>query len=290
MDRNTKQTHIRLGNGTHQTYLARRCLFESPVKKLSFSLNPLHKKILQIEKKAFENPSLKKLITNSQMVKDELLNYYDINEEKIVVSHNGVEWDEMQKDFSSWEEQKQKHQKSLNLNPDYFNFLFVGNGFKRKGLKQLIYGLNLIKSKDFYLFVLGHDKNIVDYIKLVKKLGLSKNIFFFGISKDVRKFYQLSDCLVIPSFYDPFANVTLEALAMGLYIVTSKNNGAKEIINKDNGTIIEDLLNIDSISLSLEEAMKQRKTQESAQKIRNSAKKHNFTQQLDHFIDIIEAK
>ena len=46
-------------------------------------------------------------------------------------------------------------------------------------------------------------------------------------------FYQQSDCLAIPSFYDPFANVTLEALAMGLYAVSSKTNGGHEILTPE---------------------------------------------------------
>ena len=45
-------------------------------------------------------------------------------------------------------------------------------------------------------------------------------------------FYQMADALVIPSFYDPFANVTVEALAMGLFVLSSKHNGGPEILTK----------------------------------------------------------
>ncbi len=57
----------------------------------------------------------------------------------------------------------------------------------------------------------------------------------------MRPFYQLADALAIPSFYDPFANVTVEALAMGLFVVSSRSNGGFEILDPSKGIIIENL-------------------------------------------------
>ena len=68
MDRNSRQTHIRAGNGVHKAYLEIRKKESSFLKKASFVLNPLHRSILTLEKKAFESKELKVLFVNSNMV------------------------------------------------------------------------------------------------------------------------------------------------------------------------------------------------------------------------------
>ena len=51
--------------------------------------------------------------------------------------------------------------------------------------------------------------------------------------------YAAADVFLLPTLYDPFANVTLEALAAGLPVITSAQNGASEIIEDDkNGFIL----------------------------------------------------
>ena len=99
MDRNRYQTHYRAGNGVHAAFLESRRYTESRLKQISFLFNPLHLKILELEKAAFENPALQKLFANSHMVRREILHYYRTDPAKIEVIHNGVEWQEMENDF-----------------------------------------------------------------------------------------------------------------------------------------------------------------------------------------------
>jgi UDP-glucose:(heptosyl)LPS alpha-1,3-glucosyltransferase len=286
LDRTINQTHLRLGGGIHAAFLENRKCYESLFKTYINKINPLHKTILDLEKKAILSPHLKKVITNSYMVRQEILKYYPICKEKISTIHNGVEWEKMQKPFSNWQKDKLSFCKQLNLDPKKFHFLFIGNGFERKGLKQLLLALSLLK-EDFHLSVVGKDKNINSFIKFAKKLSLEKKVSFFGPRSDVINFYQLSDSLVIPSFYDPFANVTLEALAMGLFVVSSSSNGGSEVLTKENGTIIESLVNIDSIFLSLKKALDNKKTLQGSQKIRDSIKHLDFSNQLNLFLETL---
>ena len=51
-------------------------------KRLSFQLNPYHQMLLQVEQRGFEHPDLQKLFVNSDMVKREILHYYDVNPKK----------------------------------------------------------------------------------------------------------------------------------------------------------------------------------------------------------------
>lgn len=285
MDRNRFQTHIRAGNGVHAAFLESRQFTEGRWKVLLCKMNPLHRKILELEKASFENPQLKKIITNSHFVREQILQRYDTHPHLIEVIHNGVEWHEMQSDFSEWEAKRESALKKWHLNPHHYHFLFIGNGYLRKGLDRLLLGLSKLKRRDFHLSVVGKDRHMKSYQSKVETLGLTKQVRFFGPSSDISTFYQLADSLVIPSFYDPFANVTIEALAMGLYVISSKTNGGCEILTPANGTIIEDLLDTEAVIASLEKALQHPKTKQSANQIRNSVAHLDFSKQMRLLMD-----
>lgn len=279
MDRNRYQTHIRAGNGVHAAYLKSRFQTDSLFKACICHLNPLHRKILELEEAAFENPQLQKLFTNSEMVKKQILERYRVDESKIQVIHNGVEWHEMESDFLSWQARKEEGLKKFGLHSSDFHFLFIGNGYSRKGLERLLVAAAQLRG-NFHLSVIGKDNKIDLYKAKAIQLGLKDKVHFFGPSQEIRLFYQLADCLVIPSFYDPFANVTIEALAMGLFVLSSKHNGGSEILTPDNGAVIENLRDVDSLVHSLQSAMQRPKNEKSAALIRQSVKRLDFSNQL----------
>lgn len=280
MDRNREQTHLRAGNGVHASYLKSRLFTEGKLKVLLCHINPLHRKILEIERAGFENPKLKKIFVNSQMVEREILEHYNVDPKKIQVIHNGVEWQEMEKDFLVSREEALE---TLGLQKDLIHLLFIGNGYLRKGLDRLLEAIALMKHEPFHLSVVGKDRQIDRYRKMALQLKLTDRVTFFGPVSNVRPFYQMADSLVIPSFYDPFANVTVEGLAMGLFVVSSKYNGGKEVLTEENGSIIEDLLSPDAIRLALKGALK-RKTETRALQIRRSVQHLDFSNQMDLLI------
>lgn len=264
MDRSPFQTHLRAGNGSHWAYLQSRKLSEGWLKYWSCLINPRHRKILALERKAFEDPTLKKLFVNSHMVERQILERYHVDPKKVVVVHNGVEWSEL--------EAKGK------TGP--FTFLFIGHGFTRKGLRPLLEGMRLLNNPP-QLLVIGKDKHEAKFRALARGLPVE----FLGAQANVRPFYSQADALVIPSFYDPFANVTVEALAQGLFVVSSKFNGGSEVLTRENGTVIQDLLSPPSIKQALEIAMQHPKTQVSAAHIRESVKHLDYSIQLKTLLD-----
>lgn len=284
LDRNCYQTHLRASNGVHAAYLDQRRKESSAFKRISFSLNPLHRTILKLEKQSFEHPELKKLIVNSYMVRNEVLERYNVDTKKIVVIHNGMEWQEMEGDFQNWEIDRPKIAKEKKLSLSTFHFLFLGHNYTRKGLEPLLRALALLSNEEFHLSVVGKERQISRFQALVKNLKLEKKVTFFPAQKAI-SFYQLADTLVIPSFYDPFANVTAEALSMGLSVISSRHNGGSEILSSDAGSILPDLFDSSAFATLLRKAMQQPKTRESATRIRNSVAKLDFSHQLERIAD-----
>ncbi len=286
LDRCRHQTHLRAGNGVHAAFLENRKVFDPYYKTVTAFLNPINRSILSIEKEAFESPDLRILFTNSYMVRKEVLAHYNTDIDKIQVVHNGVEWKEMDKDFHEWIEQKTNLALEIGLDPTTYHFLFVGNGYHRKGLTPLLDALSILPMNDFHLSVIGKEKRTADFIAYTKQLGLTDKVSFLGVRKDVRRFYQLSDSLVVPSYYDPFANVTVEALAMGLLVISSKTNGGHEVLKENNGFVIPDLQDKECFADILYRATLLPKTWIRSKNIRNSIKSLDFSNQLSAIVDM----
>jgi UDP-glucose:(heptosyl)LPS alpha-1,3-glucosyltransferase len=274
LDRTVNQTHYRAGNGSHKAYLEIRKKLEGWLADSLRKWRGLHRYYLDWEKRAFESPSLQTLFVNSHMVKEEILGGYHTKEDKICVVHNGVEWKALEPSFE---------ESLFHIDTHPYHFLFAGNGYERKGLSYLLKGLALIKMP-FVLSVVGYEKNLKSYQRLAKKLGILERVNFYGPRPSLLPFYQQADCLVIPSVYDPFANITVEALAMGLYVISSSHNGGKEVLTEENGTLISNLSLPHTIQQSLEKALSYPKTRKRAQMIRDSIRHLDFSSQLDKIV------
>ncbi|MBS0651962.1 MAG: glycosyltransferase family 4 protein [Verrucomicrobia bacterium] len=284
LDRNSEQSHIRAGNGVHAAYLRHRAKKEGTLKALSFKMNPLHHSLLAIEKQSFENRQLRKLFTNSRMVKNEVLELYNTPSEKIEVVHNGVEWSKMLPDFEQWQEKREELIAELSLDPQAYQLLFIGHNYQRKGLEDLLKGMSLLKTTPVQLCVIGKEKKLGYFKQMAQHLGLERSVRFLGQRSDIRRFYQMADALAIPSSYDPFANVTVEALAMGLYVISSKTNGGHEVLQPYSGTTIDNLDDPHSIALAIQRAVGTFKTAASSAQIRASVERLDFPNQLKQII------
>jgi len=118
---------------------------------------------------------------------------------------------------------------------------FVGSGFERKGLAAAI---NAIAGTDRYLIVVGQDKAEKQYQALARSSGCADRIRFCGMQKETLPFYQAADALLLPTLYDPFPNVILEAMACGLPVITSRTCGGAEFIEQGTNGFVCDALDI----------------------------------------------
>jgi UDP-glucose:(heptosyl)LPS alpha-1,3-glucosyltransferase len=65
-----------------------------------------------------------------------------------------------------------------------------------------------------------------------KRLSIEDKVSFLGPQEGIERFYAAADVFVLPTLYDPFSNACLEAMASGLPVITTRNNGAAEIIEE----------------------------------------------------------
>jgi len=217
LERITCPDLYRAGDGVHKVFLS----IEAKSK-----LNLLHPTYLYLEQKCFKNA--KSIIANSKMVKNEIIKSYDINPNKIEIIYNGIEFKEVdyQKSFK-------KLSKEFGVIQDQPILLYVGSGFKRKGVEEFLRIFAMLKTKGVKAFVVGKENNMSYYKKLSKKLNIDNQIFFTGPRVDVNDFYTISDIFLFPTHYDPFSNVVLEAMYFDNAVFTTRSNGASEILDSD---------------------------------------------------------
>ncbi len=240
-DKTLFQDIYRAGDGCHIEWLRQRWKRSAPLEKLSIIINPYHWLILIIERMIFKGHRYKKIIAISEMVKKNIIDNYHINETDIVVLYNGVDLERFC--HQNKERYREEIRKRYSIDEDTFVALFVGSGFKRKGVELLLKAVELV-SKPITVLIVGKGSE-----KKFKYLIKRQQIIFCGIQKEIHKYYAAADVFVLPTIYEPFGNVHLEALASGLPVITTKLSGASEIIEGGKqGFTLEKPENIEEIA------------------------------------------
>jgi UDP-glucose:(heptosyl)LPS alpha-1,3-glucosyltransferase len=168
-----------------------------------------------------------RVIANSQMVKDEIVDLYHYRPDKIDIVRNGVPFEQFQ--FSA--ELRRKSRTDLDLQPEDIAVLFVGTGWERKGLRFALDAVEACDNPKVRLLVAGRGDR-ADYESMRAQ--------FLGEVADLLPVYAAADIFILPTVYDPFSNACLEALASGLPVITTRANGFSEIIeDKIHGSIVD---------------------------------------------------
>lgn len=237
----------RAGDGVHAEWLKQRSRSLTAWRRVGMALNPYHRYALAAERKLFTSSRLRAVICNSRMVQQEIRKHFHLPEDKLHLIYSGV-------DLESFHPRLQKLHRAqvrqhLGIALDAPVFLFVGSGFERKGLRAALQAL--VPSAGAHLLVVGHDKHTARYKHFAHHLRLDKRVHFLGAQAEVAPYYGAADALVLPTLYDPFPNVALEALACGLPVITSNKSGAAELINADKNGYVCDALDVAALQTAL---------------------------------------
>lgn len=112
-------------------------------------------------------------------------------------------------------------------------FLFVGRIMKEKGVDELFAAMSRLKNEygdDVVLDVVGmFEESRQQRISELAEAGI---IRFHGYQADVKPFYEMAHCAVLPSYHEGMSNVLLEAASCGRPIITSRVHGCMEAVDE----------------------------------------------------------
>lgn len=261
----------RAGDGVHREWLRQRSRQLNGLARILLQLNPYHLYIKIAERKMFESQRLRAVICNSQMVKNEILDNFRIDAQKIHVIPNGIDAQTFHPDLKR---QRSAYRQERQISEDATVYLFVGSGYLRKGLQQTIKAFARLPQG--FLAVVGYDKHEERYRTLAKQLKIEERVLFFGSQNDVKPFYALADAFVLPTLYDPFPNAVLEAMACGLPVITSTKSGAAEILTQGSSGFVCDALDVEMIADYMQQLSEPNQANTMGLAARRSAERHDW--------------
>lgn len=168
------------------------------------------------------------IIAVSRHTRDDLVENYGINKNLIHIIHNPIDLDKI--NFLS----------SESISDELFNenvpiILSVGRLSKEKGIEFLLRAFSRIEQKtNARVVILGEGKENANLNKLSKELGINKKVYFLGFKDNPYKYMKRSSVFVLPSLYEGFGVVLIEAMACDIPIVATKSyEGIEEIVDHE---------------------------------------------------------
>jgi len=200
----------RAGDGVHADWLGYRNAFHPVLGPIRTALRRKNHEVCELESRVFAPHGARHVICNSRFVADQITQRFDYPPSRITIIPNGVPYNQ----FSTGDRTLGRH--ALKLAPTDYVILLVGAGAERKGHAIAREAVKRLKHPRAKLVIVDSPPPVA-----------------------MPHVYAAADVFLLPTLYDPFANVTLEALAAGLPVITSAQNGAAEIMTHEvNGFVL----------------------------------------------------
>jgi UDP-glucose:(heptosyl)LPS alpha-1,3-glucosyltransferase len=241
-----------------------------------------------IESAPFRKKNRPVIIAISDMIRNDMSQYFHIDKEKIRLVYNGID---VRRFGVAASGRGYALRKNLGFDDEVL-FLFMAYDFRKKGVRCLIEAVGNLKEKigegRFGVVVVGGPPSS-SLNRLVRKLDLSKSVVFHGPTKEPELFYQACDVFLLPTFYDACSLVVFEAMAAGLPAITTMFNGAAGIITPGvDGTVLKDPRNVKEMASAMEFFLERDVLKSASEAARRTALKHTLETNHREIIDIIE--
>jgi glycosyltransferase involved in cell wall biosynthesis len=189
------------------------------------------------------------IITCSYYMRSHVSSVLRVPGDRISVIQNGVDVNKFSFDFNYWEVRNRFANGSEKI------LLFVGRLVPEKGLDVLIRALPNILSNGINakIVAVGEGPQREEFQQMANEYGLAEKIIFVGHVDDwtLRALYRVADVTVVPSKFEPFGIVALEAMAAHCPLVVSDVGGLNEIVDHEGTGLKVPLNNADALSSAI---------------------------------------
>ena len=177
----------------------------------------------------------RRIVAISDRVRTQLKDYYHVPDERIVTIPNGIDHARFNPANAR---SRNEVRNAFGIPHNAPLVLFVGNQYRLKGLEFAIRALKEMKTEG-YLLVIGAD-NAGPFKRMADDLGLSRRVIFAGARTDLQRIYPAADAFLLPTLYETFALVCIEAMASGLPVLATKVGGIEDYLRDgENGITVQ---------------------------------------------------
>lgn len=201
----------------------------------SWLFNPIHLWVMARDWWLFRSGRYRQVVTVSERLRQQLKQHYGVPDEKIAVIPNGVNlWRFSYRHTTS----RARMRSELGIAEDVPLLLFVGHDLERKGLGYVIEALTKMRTRAC-LLVAGSEGE-ARYRELAEQFGVSERLIFAGKRSDMHLIYPAADAFVLPSRYETFSLLVLEAMASGVPVLASPVGSIEDCLrDEQNGLYVE---------------------------------------------------
>jgi UDP-glucose:(heptosyl)LPS alpha-1,3-glucosyltransferase len=222
-------------------HLKRRHAGTRALSRLANRLNARRRAFAEVERQLLTGPHPPRVLCLSEAMQKTVRRHYALPADRLATLFNAVDLERF--DPAAHPQARTQCRQSLGLSEEAPAALMIAQDFQRKGLPEALGALaELAKRKKTpaHLVVVGRPKP-GRYQRLAQELGIAGRVMFAGPTADPYPFYAAADFFILPTHHDPCSLVVLEALAMGLPVITTRRNGAAEIMTSGTeGFVLED--------------------------------------------------
>jgi UDP-glucose:(heptosyl)LPS alpha-1,3-glucosyltransferase len=253
--------------------------------RMAKGLDLAHWSYSALERKQYLGTRPPLIVVNSDMVRRHFQTFYGVGSERLRVVHSAI--DPARFAVPDRPRLRMEWRKKWRLENDDVVALFVAMNYHLKGLEPLLHAVaQMCDGSRFRLVVAGNPKT-GSYERLARKLGIADRVRFLGPRRDVHHCYFAVDFLVHPTFYDPCSLVVLEGLACGLPVITSRFNGACELLHPpEAGLVISDPHDHSALAQCLTEFLDPMRRSRASEAARRAATRCTFEQHYQQLLSV----
>jgi UDP-glucose:(heptosyl)LPS alpha-1,3-glucosyltransferase len=255
-------------------------------KRLLLKFSPKQRSLLTLEKRAVAPPpqGAAKIISVCPMMARHFHETYGVADDRLVLLEDPLI--DPLPDTSQTAADRAWFRGHYGFSADQRLALFVGHDFRRKGLRWAIEAVAATQTH-WKLVIAGLGK-VREYIETVELAGLEDRIKFIGPTREIARVYAAADALILPTFYDAWGLVVIEALSHGLPVISTDFLGASDLVRRHNvGTIVPTPRDVAAMTAALD-ALPTDPTRLAAlaQRARNAAEGMPGPRYVAHLIDL----
>jgi UDP-glucose:(heptosyl)LPS alpha-1,3-glucosyltransferase len=251
------------------------------------TFDPAHRSFLALERRQYLLPHRPLLVAISEMVRRHFTAYYGIPAQDVRLVR--IAPDPAPFERRDRPRRRLECREEWGIRPEEVVALFAGMNYRLKGLVPLLHAVQRLPAgAPFRLLVTG-SPDTAPFERLARRLRVAERVRFLGFWPDVADCYFAADLLVHPTFYDPCSHVVLEAMACGLPVITSRYNGASELLHPPReGFVLDDPHDHDHLAWCLGQLLDPARRTACAQAARRTAAGWTFDQHYRQMVQVLE--
>lgn len=244
-----------------------------------------YRELAELERRQHANPT-PVIVAVSHMVAEYFQLWHQLPASRLRVIYNGVDVEKFTP--LSREKHRAATRRELGVGDEVLFLMLAHNLLLKNAEATIRAAAKLVAAGAALRVVIAGGKRPQRFVKLAEKLGIAHAVTFLDLVDPV-PYYAAADVFVHPTWYDPCSLVTLEASACGLPVITTRFNGASELMTSGREAfVLDDPADVAALVSRMEELLEATRREKMGAAGRAMAMEHTFEQQTTQFLELYE--